>query len=50
MRYMNEHYRFDDAKIEYRDDLYADELVLYELAIYPPMINTVPDAPSVGSR
>ena len=33
---------------EVRDDLFDDEEVLCELAIYPPMLVTVPDAPDVG--
>jgi len=32
---------------EYREDLYDDEEVLCEIAIYPPMTNAVPGAPMV---
>ena len=35
------------ADVEIRD-LYPDEEVLFEFAVYPPMTNTVPDAPPVG--
>ena len=38
------------AAFDYREELYADEEVLCELAIYPPMCNTVPDAPSALSN
>ena len=38
------------AGFDFRDELYDDEEVLCELAIYPPMHNTVPDAPPVGEN
>ena len=38
---------FFNAGFDYRDVLYDDEEVLCELAVYPPMCNTVPDAPHV---
>ena len=36
-----------NAQFDYREELYDDEQVLCELAIYPPMCKTVPDAPFV---
>ena len=36
------------AGVDFRNELYDDEQVLCELAIYPPMCNTVPDAPYVA--
>ena len=37
-----------EAQFDFREELYDDEQVLCELAIYPPMCNTVPDAPDVA--
>ena len=37
-----------NAQFDFREELYDDEQVLCELAIYPPMCNTVPDAPYVA--
>ena len=37
-----------NAQFDFREELYDDEQVLCELAIYPPMCNTVPDAPHVA--
>ena len=37
-----------NAQYDYREELYDDEQVLCELAIYPPMCKTVPDAPFVA--
>ncbi len=39
---------FSAGGFHFRDKLYDDEEVLCELAIYPPMCNTVPDAPYVA--
>ena len=39
-----------NAEFDFRDELYDDEEVLCELAIYPPMCNTVPDAPHVAEN
>ena len=36
-----------NAQFAYREELYDDEQVLCELAIYPPICKTVPDAPFV---
>ena len=38
-----------NTEFEFRDELYEDEEVLCELAICPPMCNTVPDSPDVAS-
>ncbi len=38
-----------NADFEFRDELYDDEEVLCELAIEPPMVNAVPDAPVVAT-
>ena len=37
-----------NTQFDYREELYDDEQVLCELAIYPPMCKTVPDAPFVA--
>ena len=39
---------FYNAQFDFREELYDDEQVLCELAISPPMCNTVPDAPNVA--
>ena len=39
-----------NAGFDYRDELYDGEEVLCELAVYPPMCNTVPDAPQVAEN